>query len=118
MMTTEEKRIAIAQACGWRWMDTPETPFGAIEPLRSWYSPDGKRAAYIPDYLNDLNAMHAAVGTLSREAYDGDEGFTYHLARIVHGKDVDDVGWNFYELQEATAAQRAEAFLETIESSL
>ncbi len=38
-----------------------------------------------------------------------------HLARVVHGPDADDVGWNFYELQEATAAQRAEAFLRTIE---
>lgn len=42
-MTPEAQRIAIAEACGWQLL-------GGM-----WHHPIG---GFIPDYLNDLNAMH------------------------------------------------------------
>ncbi len=56
----------------------------------------------IPDYLNDLNAMHEAEGTLNRgSGYHETGGYGLYLVALDH-----DVS--------ATAAQRAEAFLKTL----
>lgn len=107
-MTNQDINAAIAEKCGWRRAKGEE--------LGIWIGPMGKSEQIIPNYCNDLNAMHEAVATLTREQYNDDEGFTYWLARITHGLDADGVeaGWNFYELQEANARQRAEAFLRTL----
>ena len=107
-MTPEKQRIAIAEFDAWHHIKKLEdgTLHGILGPLRGWLP--------LPDYLRDLDAMHGAVARLDRESqYDSDEGFTCQLARVVH-QDPDKAGWNFYELQEATATQRAEALLRTI----
>jgi len=110
-MSPEAQRIAIAKACGWK--DVKKADNGApigLGPLNHWY-------ANIPDYLNDLNAMHEAALTLTlcdRSKY------TMELRRIVlleardEMRDLDSgliCDLYFYE---ATAAQRAEAFLRTL----
>jgi len=65
-MTPEQQRITIAQACGWRGI-SPEYLTG-YAPCRP--TPYSKRVMGdldsipidpLPDYLNDLNAMHAAL---------------------------------------------------------
>lgn len=54
-MTPEKQRIAIAEVCGWKWTED------------GWHDTVRKRAVKmiaghnLPDYLNDLNAMHEAV---------------------------------------------------------
>lgn len=83
-MTPEQQRIAIAQACG--WTDTPIV--------------GGKYGqADVPDYLEDLNAMHEAEKVLTHEQFDDYYvRLCIKIARPYH----------------ATAAQRAEAFLRTL----
>jgi hypothetical protein len=68
MMTAEAQRIAIAETCGWN-------------DIRSYtYSDDGTQGlgahragtpngcwTWLPDYLNDLNDMHAAIAALPME---------------------------------------------------
>lgn len=90
-MTPETQRIAIAEHCGWRvhpkdkWVVIPPNSPHSVQPLHT-----------LPDYLNDLNAMHAAEEKLINEDYGP-----------LYGECLD---WNWH----ATAAQRAEAFLRTI----
>ena len=82
-MTPEEQRVAIAEACGWKT--------GYRDP-EAWHP--------LPDYLNDLNAMHEAEKVLTTAQ-------TTTMSQYLHRR----LGmlWGF-----ATASQRAEAFLYTI----
>ena len=82
-MTPEQQRIAIAEACG--------------EDNDSIYRD------LIPDYLNDLNAMHDAEKTLTDKAH---EEFRLNLYDLIR----DDSRL----IVSSTASQRAEAFLRTI----
>jgi hypothetical protein len=95
-MTPEEQRTAIAEACGWKT--------GYRDP-EAWHP--------LPDYLNDLNAMHEAekvLGILERGTYQ-------NILGLACGGIREDDGGHFVSHREsihATAAQRAEAFLRTI----
>ena len=101
-MKLDSQRIAIAEACGW---DNDDIERGHT---LSQFS------EYVPDYLNDLNAMHEAEATL-----DGNQqvAFGCNLARLgtcykcMPGNEKLYVNW---KASHATAAQRAEAFLRTI----
>jgi hypothetical protein len=101
-MNTEEQRIAIAKACGWKWerLWTGELhgkPVGEQGPFRE-----------VPDYLHDLNAMHEAVKTLDKTMkprYFSCLCMVVYCSISLHG---------YSAATEATAAQRAEAFLRTI----
>lgn len=109
-MTLEKQRIAIAEACGWKF----------LKHRKSWNWWNKKKCEYLcvcPDYLNDLNAMHEAEKTLTDEQYFSDVlaayedcTFTGWLFRIMVRR-VDDPDFRTHS---ATAAQRAEAFLRTI----
>jgi hypothetical protein len=67
-----------------------------------WMSERNVWSAGIPDYLNDLNAMHEAEKALTSEQL---EVYCNILHKPNHG-----VYWAIH----ATASQRAEAFLRTI----
>jgi hypothetical protein len=91
-MNPEQQRIAIAEACG-KWHS-------------GWpheYMNQADRLRHIPDYLNDLNAMHEAEKLLVRLQW------VSYLRRLQTLCD-ESVTWPIH----ATAAQRAEAFLRTI----
>ncbi len=79
---------------------------------------DGEMKTKNARFCSDLNAIHEAVSKLGKDLYDDDRGFTWHLARVVHGYDAEpeSVGFDFYEMQEASARQRAEALVAVIES--
>jgi hypothetical protein len=119
-MTPEQQRIAIAEACGLTpHPDNDNRP----DDLKFWspqysgkpglvYTLDGpeygefprsQHDARLPDYLNDLNAMHEAEKMIKGTPY----WKTYEtlLAQIVSG----DNG-----MFHITASQRAEAFLKTL----
>jgi hypothetical protein len=88
-MTPEAQRIAIAESVGF---------------VQTFGRP-------LPDYLNDLNAMHEILGKLHRDL----RGiFIKNLEKILvrdsvyHAIDMD------WEACNATASQRAEAYLRTI----
>lgn len=88
-MSPEQQRILIAEACGWKFHDG-EPPIRLergqvtggkkwIPPSGSWLSPwhQTREAATdfacnvmnprLPDYLADLNAVHEALKTLTKE---------------------------------------------------
>lgn len=104
-MIPEAQRIAIAKACGWKiwasyddgsiFYDSPENYSGGNILARY---PDLDGSNKLPDYLNDLNAMHEAEKKLTT-----DELWDYcDLLDGLNGGHI------------ATAAQRAEAFLRTL----
>jgi len=103
-MNEQEQRIAIAEACGWaiahncKNVDQPEA-INVYKPLIINGSRMGQTIALLPDYLNDLNAMHEAEKVLDS---DGRYAYVSHF----------DCDWQ--RLVFATAAQRAEAFLKTL----
>lgn len=125
-MTPEQKRIAIAEACGWRGIS--EQFLVGYAPWRTKPYADRVKSCSIadldsipldplPDYCNDLNAMHEAENKLTP------------FQRIKHGHFLQEtlneavVGFvSNYESElkslsrvaSATAAQRAEAFGKTL----
>jgi hypothetical protein len=101
-MSPEEQRIAIAEVCGW-------TPYDGWN--LAWTHKNGPAgiaipAKYLPDYLNDLNAMHEAEKVLTRE-----QQRTY--TKLLHPEHINHLSADWCVLH-ATAAQRAEAFLKTL----
>jgi len=124
-MSPEDQRIAIAEACGLKPQDIPLVPAKAN--LHGWFTPDGAlqmRNTYpngisvkvIPDYLNDLNAMHEAEKVLDGPTDDEESQrakYAEHLTFICAGNTEPVDVW-YWDHIHATAAQRAEAFLRTI----
>ncbi len=93
-MSPEAQRIAIAEACGWRYAEMCQ--------WAPWVSPyDNMSYPILPDYLNDLDAMHETEKVLGSFEMPMD-------ADTLPAKYSPWVALN------ATAAQRAEAFLRTL----
>lgn len=95
-MTDEQMRIKIAEACG--WIHHHMRPSETERHQKKWYY-----LSDLPDYLNDLNAMHEAEKVLKggmRSKYDAE-------LTLICLRD-----YNF--IWESTARQRAEAFLKTL----
>jgi len=103
-MTPEAQRIAIAQACGWTGFNPDNIPDCLQYTARRV---DGKWGL-IPDYLNDLNAIHEAVKSLPQNIM---PRYFACLCNVVSGA-LSLYGYS--RATEATAAQRCEAFLRTI----
>jgi hypothetical protein len=59
----------------------------------------------LPDYFNDLNAMHEAEKILNDHQKIG-----YYLNLALWREDTGELTENLYEVVHATSAQRAEAF--------
>jgi len=112
-MDGERQRIKIAEACGWvdiraevDWLP------GELTGIFTWQHPtkEGETKYYInrkpvPNYLYDLNAMHRAEKILKlglRNRYDAE------LSLIAER--------DYCFIWETSAAQRAEAFLRTLDS--
>jgi hypothetical protein len=109
-MNKEKQQIKIAEACGWRLFSS----------FLNLWAPPGHVVEYdcdaypLPDYLNDLNAMHEAEKTIERLCKEGD--YWFHLRELCAFPDAE-CDWNkvyFFTAVHATAAQRAEAFLKTL----
>ena len=100
-MNPEEQRIKIAEACGHKFEKFMCNPPRLINPAI--------QLSEIPDYLNDLNAMHEAEKVL-----DGLDCFPN--PRLVYYDNLRDVCRNPEPTNcwSASAAQRAEAFLKTL----
>lgn len=110
-MTQEEKRIAIAEACGWRIYKSNgiiyyERPGGNVRDY-------GVSIDNLPDYLNDLDAIHDAEKILTKEQH-----WKYisqlQLVCGIEDGDLEEYQVTFI-LVCATAKQRAEAFLQAIQ---
>lgn len=116
-MSGTEQRIAIAKACGvlvrlddaiyrrmYQEWDDAQDPLFCLTPPCRW-----KLVGHdsIPDYPNDLNAMHDAESVLKEPQR------TLYLNYLISngGPSFADCEWAQVH---ATAAQRAEAFLRTM----
>ena len=101
-MNQDAMRAEINKACGWKqtakgwWINPADTNGGDAE---------------CPDWLNDLNAMQLAVETLDEKQF---AVFCRALGEIVEAFDWDRSDEDLRKVMEATALQRAEAFLRTI----
>lgn len=107
-MNPSAQRIAIAEACGWKWK--PEL-FGLIQ------GPEHLSGARnVPDYPNDLNAMHEAEKVLTEKQWDSYINWELRCT-VAAAQDrtikcsVRPMPDEVRGLVHATAAQRAEAFL-------
>ena len=112
-MKLEEQSVAIAEACGWTLHEYGDGGmFGWRAPgnkfRKSWWRPYYNESE-LPDYVNDLNAMHQAERSLGVRH----EIFQRHLVKIVD-RDSRISGFPTH-YSSATAAQRAEAFLRTMD---
>lgn len=98
-MTDEQINQRIAEACGWTdikphsWHPRKNELWGGRKGIRNM----------IPDYLNDLNAIHEAEKTLGQALYC--KYIDKLCDQAIKGNNC---------MYFATAAQRAEAFLRTI----
>ena len=143
-MNQEQQRIAIAEACGWRFKTSLTTRWSHNKPIDGLYvsafmrpntdewieechlgysNKIGQKVtstiAYweqvfqiIPDYLNDLNAMHEAEKVLIR-IYEPPSAHKDYDTKLWAKMRDDGLELNGYTWH-ATAAQRAEAFLKTL----
>jgi hypothetical protein len=107
MMTHEKQRIAIAKACGWKreWM--PDAGWVIYRPDGSvcYSDPDPKadwETHRLPDYLNDLNAMHEAEKMLTHEQ---EKEYAYQLEAACCPREY---GWH------ATASQRSAPYIKVL----
>jgi hypothetical protein len=109
-MNKEQRRIAIAESCGWIEIE----PCTCCDGVSRGYQPTHKaHKKHLPDYFNDLNAMHEAEQTLWEKDWTSRHDFIDKLARIIsptHGHHKQ----SGIDLLDATAAERAEAFLRAI----
>ena len=108
-MSPEQQTIAIAEACGW------ELKSNGLSPMWSWQNEslthrikwvahkEMASQGVLPDYINDLNAMHEAENVLTNEQW---WLFVEFLTEIRGG--------GVSLCISATAAQRAEAFLKAL----
>lgn len=99
-MTTEEQRIAIAEACGWTF-DTDGIP---TNPQGTRWGVLKMRA--VPEYLHDLNACRWMESVLNE---DQKGNYVSELANFFDAEYGEE-----FDLVHATAPQRCEAFLRTI----
>ena len=107
-MNDQKQLIAIAEFCGWKWHGDEAW----IHSPKDFYWKNGDTTySTLPDYPNDLNALHAAWLLLSDEQK---RDFWSTLRTIMHGeKPLVEVLYN-YLTPGATPAQFREALLRTI----
>ena len=106
-MNEHEQRIEIAKVCGWKF-DTHKDSDGEYSfPVgASWY--------VIPDYTDDLNAMHEAEKMLYGNP-NLPKKYTQQIKNAIRREaGVTKAQMDFDVCITATASQRAEAFLRTI----
>ena len=111
-MDPNAQRIKIAEICGWKFIKIKnEFRYVAIAPDGRVFHANFGDVSFLPDYLTDLNAMHAAEEKFVQ--HDGCvwgqewEEYCKHLADICFMTEPANC------LARATAPQRAEAFLRT-----
>lgn len=115
-MTPEKQRLAIASACGWHEKPEPHGSFNAT----AWWQNEHRYPSYempVPNYREDLNAMHEAEEILKQKGV-----FTSYLSALAKTcgfKAQGSEAWFYLHagleaVASATAAQRAEAFLKTL----
>lgn len=117
-MTPEQQRIALAEWAGWKRPDHPDVmkvKEGWTKPEAWWMCPQGvlRFKHDIPDYLNDLNAVHELEEKLTFEQAEQFEDELCHIVVKCNEQQKKQAPWRF-AVAHATAAQRCEALLKTL----
>jgi len=106
-MTDEQINAAIAEACGWT-----EVRANGDTGIYKGFDNGAELRPDIPDYGNDLNAMHEAEQHLWRKDYNMRYDYVDELGKILNP-----TVWHRMsatDMLDASARQRAEAFLRTL----
>jgi len=106
-MTDEQINAAIAEACGWTDIDGLSAKGLMGKPPKKLCSFN-----YLPNYCNDLNAMHEAEETVFKNSILWVD-FMEHLCTATGAVNTSMVDAMVIIIR-ATARQRAEAFLRTL----
>lgn len=113
-MTNEQINRAIAEACGWTEFHTEDFTEMGMPCFVQMALPPGfihiENSMPLPNYCNDLNAMHEAEKTMLAGFEDDPEGsalWSDYQTNLI-------IVCPAYLSYHATANQRAEAFLRTI----
>jgi hypothetical protein len=111
IMTNEQINIAIAEACGWNSIREQDYDHGysGDDVRQMWVglNPDSDEFEQIPDYCNDLNAMHEAEKVFIGDDPENCDIWSDFQTNLI-------IACPVYLSYHATARQRAEAFLKTI----
>lgn len=99
-MTNDQINRAIAEACGWTEISNCDCGF-KISGMPPYWAAHKK---HLPDYCNDLNAMHEAEKTLTDDQF---KWYTHWVEKL-----MPETKYRCYLC--ATASQRAEAFVRSI----
>lgn len=114
-MTEQEQRIAIAKWAGWTHIEDKSKPFMMDKGTYVYgYPPTGAivgKKHELPEYTQDLNAMHEAESNLPTTKRHGEGSFAQWLWAVTEN-DVE--GGSTWYMCHATAGQRAEALLRTL----
>lgn len=107
-MTPEQQRIKIAEVCGWL-IDDAEMPPSITSPTGKHFFPDYSNLSCLPNYSEDLNAMHEAEKMLNAEQ-------SMEYGRLIHEMVHSPRHWAHinFDLIHSTPQQRSEAFLRTL----
>lgn len=115
-MSPDEMRVAVAEACGWTGIYRKNAcEFSGLVGV----CPKRACEVIVPSFVKCLNAMHEAVMALPEEKQDE---FRLHLEDVIVGRKygAQRVGIKLMGKEQyrawfnATAAQRAKAFLRTL----
>lgn len=124
-MTNEAMNVAVAEACGWTHVDADSMYDSGCSGKHPDIKAPHNHTFGCPSYATDLNAMHEAEATLVTVGKWIE--YTEQLAKLTlinstvwetcvayHNNDVRAAWHNMAFLVNATARQRAEAFLRTV----
>lgn len=109
-MTNEEKRIKIAEACGWNEIEWHQLTNPREARERKLFCRDTQlhKCGWLPDYFSDLNACHEMEKVIKLAQR---RDYWNWLYRITEQGRMAEPGWL---TTTATAPQRAEAFGKTL----
>jgi hypothetical protein len=107
-MSDDQINAVIAEVCGWTRIDQERNgKFAGRKPTEDG---PGYCSFYVPTYTHDLNAMHEAESTMTQAQW---AYFVAKLAELTRQPGRCDIPAQI--LLQATARQRAEAFLKAVE---
>ena len=115
-MTPTSINLAIAEACGWKWVPHPKHGIGGYWECGMPGSSGYRRGDWgskelgvdLPDFLTDLNAMAQAEALLS------DEQFTDYAHRLTTLYLAKTKGLSWLGSISATSSERSEMLLRTL----
>lgn len=112
-MSPHDQQVAIAEYCGWTEVrmgkdyECNDNPWN--KRVLVGIHPEAKMKIDVPDYLDDLNAMHEAEECLTFVQWTAYQDFLIEDIAMEPG-----CVWRGYQTTHATAEQKAKAYIKAI----